>query len=569
MNIKMFSDEDVLNQQFRVRIIKELKSNENLKRKEAQKAMLQMLRDKVRDFVLQRLKAQGFMQETLAVMAQRASNVNLFKKIVSKKARSYTKGCSRSVPENDAATADLEIVAEAMNLTGAMKKADRYRKAAKNCLLYVFPEWMEDPAKMGSKVLGLCAKVYFPHLYDVIPDASDPEKMRCLILSPFAGQSSLAIQPSVGNGDGRNIPVYANPVFQADGVDQVIADSPSDAGSGKREYVWWTAKYHFTTDEQGIIIPEKSPTEMLGAGPANPIQRLPAIALQEEQDGEFWAEGGEDLLEANILLNLKLTDMEAILHQQGWGQLTITGEDVKKKDFAVGPQVALVLDTAKGATIPTDAKILSHDPHTEQHMKSAEMHVALCLTTNNLSVKSVATNLEASSHAAAIAKMVDESENMDDVSEDQGYYSGIEKQVMLVAESWLQRLRDTAEIWPVLKETKPLEVAEMNVQFHNQEQVVSEQERLANLKLRKELGIDSLVDLIKKDNPGMTDKQAMAKALKVMNENAALAEKARAAGLVPDEEPAAEKAGAKPGEDGKDGAGGKDEEGAQGAAGSS
>lgn len=532
MKYKIFADEDILDKQFRVKIIKEIKSAENAKRKEAQKAMLQMLRDKVREFVLQRLAAQGFMKETLAVMAQRASNINLFKKIVSKKARSYSKGVSRTVGENQTATEDMEIVAEAMNLTGAMKKADRYRKAAKNCLLYIYPDFIEDPAEMGKKVLSLCAKVYFPHLYDVIPDASDPEKMRCLILSPFAGESSLAIQPSVGNGDGRALPVYANPIFQADGVDQKIADSPADAGANKREYVWWTAKYHFTTDEQGEILTAKSPSEQLeGKGPKNPIQRIPAVALSEEQDGEFWAEGGEDLLEANILLNLKLTDMEAILHQQGWGQLTIEGEDLKKKDFAVGPQVALIMDTAKGATHKTEAKILSHDPHTEQHMKSAEMHVALCLTTNNLSVKSVATNLEAGSVASAIAKMVDESENMDDVSEDQGYYAGKEKEAMLVAEAWLQTLRETAEIWSVLKEVKPLLVAELNTQFHNQEQVVSEQERLANMKMRKELGIDSVVDLIKKDNPGMSDKQAMAKALKVLNEMAELQQKARAMGL--------------------------------------
>lgn len=562
MKYKIFSDEEILDQAFRVKVLKEIRGTENVKRKEAQKALLQMLRDKVRDFVLGRLKAQGFMPETLAVMAQRASNVNLFKKIVSKKARSYSKGCSRSVPDNENATEDLEIVAEAMDLTGAMKKADRYRKAAKNCLLYIYPEWIEDPAKMGSKVLSLCAKVYFPHLYDVIPDASDPEKMRCLILSPFAGQSSLAIQPSIGSGDGRGVATYANPIFQADGVDQVIADSPADAGAGKREYVWWTAKYHFTTDENGVVIPSKTPN-----GSLNPIERLPAVPLHEEQDGDFWAEGGEDLLEANILLNLKLTDMEAILHQQGWGQLVITGEDVKKKDAAVGPQVAMVLDTAKGATHQTDAKILSHDPHTADHMKSAEMHVALCLTTNNLSVKSVAPNLDASSYASGIAKLVDEADNLDDVSEDQGYYAGVEKQAMLIGEAWLQKLRPTAEVWPVLKETKPLQVADMNTQFHNQEQVVSEQERLANMKLRKELGIDSMVDLIKKDNPGMTDKQAMAKALKIMNENAALAEKARAAGLVPDPDPNAEKAGAKPANDGKDEPGGSNAKGEEGAPG--
>lgn len=528
MNLQIFTDEEILDQSFRAKVIKEINGAENRNRKKQQAAMLEMFRDQIIKFVLERLKAQGFKDETLAVMVQRATNVNLFKKIVGKKARSYSKGVSRTIGENQAMTEDLEIVCEAMDLTGAMKKADRYRKAAKNCLLYIYPDKMEDITEPGKMVLGLCAKVYFPHLYDAIPDGSDREKMRCLILSPFAEDASAAIQPALGNGDGRNILNYASPIWRPDRVDQTIANSPQDSGAQRRHFVWWTSKYHLTTDENGVEISSLTPQDR-----KNPINRLPCVNLTEEQDGEFWAMGGDDLVQATVLVNLKLTDMEAILHQQGWGQLVITGQDLKKKDFAVGPQVAMVMNTENGATHQTDAKILSHDPKTEMHMKSTEMHVALALTTNNLSVKSVATNLEASSHAAAIAKMVDESENMDDISEDQGYYAGKEKEAVLIAESWLSELRDTPDLWKVLKATKPLAVGEMNTQFHNQEQVITEQERLANMKLRKELGIDSIIDLIKKDNPGMSDKQAMAKALKIMNENAELLAKAREAGLAP------------------------------------
>lgn len=544
MKYQMFTDEEILREGFRAKIIKEIQGAENVNRKAQQQAMLEMLRDQIIKFVIERLKKQGFKDETLAVMVQRATNINIYKKIVGKKARSYSKGVDRSAGESEEATSDLEIVAEAMGLTQAMKKADQYRKAAKNCLMYIYPDYIEDPTELGKKVLSLCAKVYFPHLYDVIPDANDREKVKCVILSPFAQDSTAAMEPSINGGDGRNISNYANPIWRPDRVEQTIANSPMDSGAQKREYVWWTAKYHLTTDENGKIIPGKSGAAIQGqsglVGYANPIQRLPFVNLTEEQDGEFWAMGGDDLVQATILLNLKLTDMEAILHQQGWGQLVITGEGLKKKDFAIGPQVALALDTEKGATHQTDAKILSHDPHTEQHMKSAEMHVALALTTNNLSVKSVSTSLDASSYAAAIAKMVDEAENMDDISEDQAYYAGKEKEAMVIGEAWLRELRGTEVLWQPLKETKPLQIAQMNVQYHNQEQVVSEQERLQNMKLRKELGIDSRIDLIKKDNPGMTDKQAMAKALKMMNEEAELAQKAREMGLAPDPKPGEE-----------------------------
>lgn len=546
MNLQMLNDEQVLDEGFRKRIIAEIESQENRDRKRRMAACWEIWRDQVRKFVLQRLADQGFQKETIAVMNQRASNINLFKKIVSKKARSYSKGVDRSVLKNGAkvekATKDVEAVATAMDLTGAMKKGDRYRKAARNAMLYIYPEMVEDEEKPGEMVWTLCAKVFFPHLYDVIPDAKDKEKVRCLVLSPFTDDSDYASQPGLNGGDGRGVVSYSQPSWRRDGIDQAIADNPLDSGKGKKkEYIWWTGKYHLTTDENGVVIPAKTPE-----GSLNPIKRLPCVNLAEEQDGEFWALGGDDLVEATILINLKLTDMESILHMQGWGQLKITGQDLKKKDFAVGPQVALVLETDAKATHKTDAEILQHDPHTEEHLSSVEVHVALTLTTNNLSVKSVATNLEAGSVASAIAKMVDESENMDDISEDQEYYGKKEKEAFRIAESWLETLRPTKKLARALQETAPLPVSDIVTQYHNQEQVVTEAEKLTNLKLRKDLGIDTMIDLIKRDNPQMTDAQAEAKALQILNERAELAMKAQAdaqkKGIEPAEDPQEEEA---------------------------
>lgn len=532
MKTQMLNDEQILDPAFRKKIIDEINGAENRERKRLFAATWEIWRDQVRKFVLERLADQGFNADTIKIMNQRAANVNLFKKIVSKKARSYSKGIDRSVLKDGAtdekATADIEAVATAMDLTGAMKRADRYRKAARNAMLYIYPELIEDPEDPSRQVWSLCSKVYFPHLYDVIPDAKDHEKMRCLILSPFSEESSAAAQPGLSTGqDGRSLVTYSNPSWQRDQKEQVIANQPRDTGSEKKEYIFWTAKYHLTTDDKGQIIAEKTPESQ-----ANPIKRLPCVNIPEEQDGEFWALGGDDLVEATILINLKLTDMESILHMQGWGQLVITGEDLKKdSNYRIGPQVALELSTAKGSTVPTEAQILQHDPHTEEHLKSVEVHVALCLTTNNLSVKSVATNLEASSVASAIAKMVDEAENMDDISEDQEFFSKREKDALRIAEAWLVTLRPVANTMKAIKDTKPLDVLNLSTMFHNQDQVISETERLDNLARRKELGIDTLVDLIKKDNPSLSDKQAEQKALQLKNEN-------EAAGLDPQTPPA-------------------------------
>lgn len=530
MKVQMWKDEQILDEGFRKQVIQEIEGSENRQRKERQAACWEILRDQIPGHVMARLKTQGFNDDTLKVMEGRVTNVNLLKKIVSKKARSYSKGVNRSVSDDKDATADIELVAKSLGLTGAMKRADKYRHAARNCLLYIYPQLCEDPDGSGKDVLMLTAKVYFPHLYDAIPDAMDREQMRCLVLSPFSESSSLVgnVQ-SIGSGDGRNLMNVGNPVWQRDMVDQTIANHPRDdgamnaSGKKKKEYVFWTRTLHLTCDENGAIVEGegKSPTDR-----KNPIQRIPAVNICMDQDGEFWSLGGDDLVNATVLVNLKLTDMESILHYQGWGQLVVEGQDLTKKTFKVGPQHALMMESAADATHPTKASILSHDPHTDDHLKSVEVHVALTLTTNNLSVKSVSTNLNASSLSSGIAKLVDEAENMDDITEDQEYYGTKERQIFRIAESWLEALRDTANLWKRLKETKPLKVNEMTVRYNNVEQIVTEQERLAVLEARKALGIDGMIDTLKRDDPSLNDEQAEQKALKIMNEKTVLQLKA-------------------------------------------
>lgn len=519
--IQLNNDEQILNEAFRKRILEEICSPENKARKRREAAKWEIWRDLIKPFVFERLEAQGFKPATLQIMKQRASNVNLFKKIVSKKARSYAKGVDRSImsdggENDDAATKDLEAVCTAMGLTQAMKRLDKYRHGARNGIGYIYPEKVEHEGKM---LWSLRTKTLYPHLYDVIPDAADHERPRCFILSPFADEASVLEHQSIGSGDGRELRTYSNPAYNRDKM---------EGCAQKREYVWWTAKYHFTTDDKGQIIPAKSGDlkEVPGVGNAhaNPINRLPIFNICTEQDGEYWALGGDDLVDGTVLLNVKLTDMEAILHMQGWGQLVVEGEDLVKKEFQVGPQVAMLLETKSGASTPTKASILSHDPHTDDHLKSAEVHVALLLTTNNLSVKSVSTNLQASSLASALAKMVDEAEVLDDVSEDQEYYGEKEKEAVRIASAWVERLRPTRELIPQLNETKAINVQQMVTYFHKQDQVVTEAERLANLKARQDLGIDTMVDIIKKDNPGMTDKQAEKKLLEIVQERQKRAE---------------------------------------------
>lgn len=531
MAIKMFSDEQILDEEFRKTIIEEINGSENRARKLESSRRWELLKDQIKPHVMQRLRAQGFKAETLAVMEQRCTNVNLFKKFVSKKARSYSKGIDRTLPKEEL-TKSLQAIAKSMGLTEAMKKADQYRQAFKNCFVFVYPEKTEHRGLGGKNLWTLCSKVKPPHQYDAIADSYDKEKARCVIFSDFPDSPypvNQAAAPQAASDGGRystmpgdSIPVLGSGVSR-NMKDETIANSPRDAGADKAaEYIWWTAKYHLTCDANGKLIPEKSgkigvPEGGGKPGPLNPINRMPGAVVAADQDGSFWAVGGEDVVDGTLVVNMNITDMLSILHMQGWGQLVVIGQNLAKKDFHVGPQVALELSYGQEEQAPT-AELLQHDPHTEEHLRALEAIVALLLTTNNMSVKSVNAKLDVSTIASGLAKMVDEADVMDDISEDQQYFAGVELQLLAVADAWLEAYRPTKLLIPQLQETQHYEAIEINCKFHNVEQVITEEEKLKNLEARQKLGIAEQVDLIMADNPGMSKEDAEKKLLAIIAE---------------------------------------------------
>ena len=82
MNTVIFRDEDILNPDFRLAIIKEIEGDENRARKAKALRRFEVFRDQVVKYVMQRLRAQGFKESTIQVMLQRASNISICKKIV-------------------------------------------------------------------------------------------------------------------------------------------------------------------------------------------------------------------------------------------------------------------------------------------------------------------------------------------------------------------------------------------------------------------------------------------------------------------------------------------------------
>lgn len=519
--MKFRQEEDVLNEEFRKQVLQEILAPENMARKQEARKRYEIYKDKTKKFVIERLKAQGLKSETIQSMQNRCSNISILKKIVDKLSSAYTAGVSRSSSADDEATQLLEneFISEYedfLNFDKKQKKADRYRELFKNTMIQVVPVLDQVASrKEGRDVYKISQRVLAPWQYDVIEDCEDREEARVVILSDYgetarhAGAYTAPYQADVHSD-------VAGPVNVSNRRDEIIADAPIDQNEGgQMEFIWWSGAYHFTTNEHGQIIPEKSPEDL-----ENPIGELNFVKVAQDQDGSFWAEGGDDLVEGAILVNVIITDMFAIAYQQGWGQFYIIGKGISHSQD-VGPHNAMVFeidDETEPGQRP-EVGVVSANPPLGEWMASIEQYVALLLSTNNLSTGTVSVSLNAQSFPSGIAMIIDAAESVNDVNEAQSMFLDAERHEWHLVKKWHNLFFDKNLLVPKLQQLGPVsDDFEVLVKFHEPKPVTTEKERLENIEKRKDLGINLMVELIQMDDPDLTRQEAEEKLMRIAEE---------------------------------------------------
>lgn len=513
--MKLFSEQQILDPQFRKLILQEISAEENVARKKEHYRRDEIYKDKIKKYIVEALKDEGLRGDTVARMSNRASNINLCKKVINKLARTYLAGTQRTATVNEQpnvdATKQVHKLFRLLKFDEKMKKGDRYRELHKNCRFHIVPKVVTDPTEPEKKY-KLVMRTLAPWQYDVIPDANDEEIARVLVLSDFIENDYALQSASIYDAGvhGKNSNGYSS-----NGRDDAIADSPADSGRGQiRTFVWWSDNYHFTTNDKGEVIPEMSPEDG-----RNPIGRIPGANNADEQDGHFWAEGGADIIEGTVLVNKIITDMFYVQFNQGFGQFVATGKNLKDS-ITIGPDKAIVIEYDPAVNDPKpEVSVVSANPDLDSWMRTVEQYVALLLTTNNLSPANVSASLTASNFPSAIAMLVENSEATNDIDDKKAEYSNIERELTEIVQAWQNIFYDANALVEDFEEVGKLpEGLSLVTRFNDLKPAMTEAEKLGNIKLRKELGINEMVDLILKDNPDMTEEEAQQKLMRIQAE---------------------------------------------------
>lgn len=501
------NESDILDEAKRKQLIEHWNSSSNQCRKDEAFKAYECLKDKTNNYVMELLLKQ-FSYDTVVEMQYAITNISVLRKVIDKLAKVYANGAKRTMPgkegdgELESQSPDTKALDELvwyLGLDEAMTKCNRYYRTFKNAL--AFPK----PVNNGEGKYDVQIEILPPFLYDAVESPYDPKKPLAIVLSDYSAKRKTLYYLGDAGVAGRTGQSHVEnaPVNQVLNTNMLKDDSKSDS----REWVWWSKNYHFVTDVNGKI---KTSSDDLETEGKNPILTLPFVNFAGEQDNSFWAEGGRDLVESGIQINVDLSNYRNIGTTQGYGQLYMTGKNLPKS-VKVGPQHCVQLEWDKDNDPQPQIGFLNANAPMSEMKEGIEMFVALMLSTNNLSTSNFAASLNGGSNfSAGISMMIDKSESIEDINDQAKIFIHNEPMVLDIAGRWLEAYK--ADLTDEAKALRvPKNLIDEQVSFPPSQILVSEADKLATLKLRKELGLNSNIELVQRDNPGMTVQEAQMK----------------------------------------------------------
>lgn len=515
--MRLNNEDDILKEEFRSSVLQEIEGEENIERKEESLRRYECYKDFTKKYVMQRI-ADEMGVNTAIDVKNRISNISFCRKIIDKRAQVYKDGAIRIMTDSEGnkledIQATVDKVYRKIDANSRMKKVNKFSELQKNCSLFVMPFKDSRSQKWKYKLYPLQS-----YLYDVIEDEANPEMPLVIIFSYFTSRRNQSLQQkpidqngNVSDRSGISISYNTGSDFRlGNHVNETIADSPADEGEGQKKYVWWSHKYHFTTDAKGIITDS-------GDNLINPIGELPFVDFSIYQDGSYWALGGDDLVDGSILLNLLLTDLFYITRYQSFGIMYAYGKNIPE-NMKIGPREAIVIKMQEGDPTPSIG-FATPQAALDSVMSQIEKYLALLLSTNNLEPTEITSSVSASNASSGLQEMIKKSVNTDDIEDQQQIYKDGEPKIYKIISKWHNLYLDRGQLDQEFASMGKLdENAELAVKFLKPQAYMTEKEKLEVMQLRKDLGIDTMVDTIMRDNSDLTHEEAEQRLLDILEE---------------------------------------------------
>lgn len=375
---------DLSVQGIRSAVIKEIKGEENKRRKAESLRRFEVYKERQQRFIVEKLESE-FSRKTVDEM-RKILSVNLAPRMINELASIYQNPPEREFTDaTDDELKQIDALYESVKADVKLLQANRYFKLNDQCAIQIVPRSQK-----------LQARVLLPHQYDVIPDANDPEKAFAYIVSVFDKHEYINNNNS---GDLSNPNKYVSPYKSAELIDsqnQKIADADDYKASLER-YEVWTDQLNFIMDGNGKILSETT---------ENVIGKLPFIDIAVEKDFEYFVRRGNGIVDFAIDFGAQLSDVANIIRMQGYAQ-AIVYSDKQPTDMVIGPNHILFMEIDPNRPeLKPSFEFASPNADLASSMEFLEMTLRLFLTSKGIDPKTLSGKMEGKSFASGIERML-------------------------------------------------------------------------------------------------------------------------------------------------------------------
>lgn len=441
------------------RVMSEIESFENRKRKDQSLKQFEVYMDRMEPFVKKYLEKWYSGEDVMDLPL--ITSINLCKRIVKQEAGVY-KTCPTRTFENvtDEQKLVLEQVYKDLEIDTMLAKSNEYFKLQAQNNIQIIP--FKGKLKM---------RVLLNHQFDVIPDEQFPEMADSYILGGF--DKSMSLPQLDANQDNSN---------------QTIAD-PDDYKTMKLS-VLWSNDYNFLINSKGEVVGEMTP---------NPIGICPFVDISPAKDFEFFVRQGQSVTDFTIQFNASLTDMSQIVRLQGFAQAyMIASEGMMPTSMKIGPAICVRMPVNPNQPeVRPEFGFAQPNADLEGSMKFLESMVALFLTSRGLDPKTISANGEGNNFSSGMERLLSMIEKFEASRSDFAVYESAEKKIFQIIKAYLNTYSGTDILQYNIAPLR--EDAALSIKFEPPELIETEADKMAMIEKKLDLGLMSKVEAIAED----------------------------------------------------------------------
>lgn len=455
-------------------IILEIEKPSNLRRKRVAYDSEQIRTGGLKTYVEKRIQQMYPKTHTMYTI----SDYSVLSKIINKKAKAYKEPPVRKLPgeQNKNATIIYQDLINKYALNQAMKELDLSYNQHKHGLLAVF---MDRQAGVPLSQPALHFKFYSlnPYEYDLVKDQDG--KVKVVILSYPAHTVTS------GTGDGYNA---------------LIAEAgKSDESIQQRLYSFWTDKEYLEVIVNGdkgtnnIAVTVKV-TETNGL---NPYGVLPFVYVPMDFDVNYpnLSPLPMQTVEFNALFSVYLTSANMQV-----GMLKLTHPEKQKITIASQSMYTAISipQSSRAEDKPSDVEFIAPTPNMDGHKDAIATYLTTILDEQGISGNSVVNPNE--DFASGLDRLIAQADVQGIIEENQELYYKVEQEVYNIVSA---QLRSQGQ------DLLPIE--QLQVIYKKPKVMISDKEKLENLKIMKDLGLWPEYELIQQYDPNLSEEEAKAK----------------------------------------------------------